>query len=210
MGTAELWQEWDKSPDINIIATGPYGKANGVTKPDGSFILDGLGNGTYRLDFTKEGYGTIKLYGLQLFGGDTISLATFHIFKKYDTFVLPAFTKISVEVSAYPRVVIETDRIFEGSFQMPVVVFLDSKKNVSYNSLPCRTLSPMGWDQGRISLVFDTDQLPFESGTTVYLIAYVGNPAEIVNGYTDSFLGVEEYSTLIPEKHSQVLSFIMP
>jgi hypothetical protein len=52
--------------------------------------------------------------------------------------------------------------------------------------------------------------LTFKSGTEVFLIAYVGNPEEILNGYFDSFLGVEQFSTLIPEKHSQVMSFIMP
>lgn len=213
-GTSGLWQEWKENPNIKVIATGPYGNAVAETGPEGSFIFSDLGNGTYRLDFTKDGYGTIRIYSIQLFGNDTVTVPNVSLFKKYNKFALPELTKINIESFANPTAFISTNKIFEGMDVpfMPVVVFLDSNKDVSFKppSIPCRTLRTVRRGQGNIFFVFDTWNLPFKSGTEVFLIAYVGNPYEIENSYIDSFLGVEQYSTLIPEKHSRVMSFIMP
>jgi hypothetical protein len=209
-GNAALWGEWINDPSINVVARGPYGEISTLTEPGGSFGFSGLGNGTYSMEFSKEGYGTIKKYNFQLFGNDTIDVGFNYIFKKYNNFILPTLVDILIE-SAIPSGTIVTSKIPTASdpLVLPVVVYLGTDINVSYKnySFICATTTTFST---KIDLNFDLRHVSFSKGTKVFLIAYAGNTEEVLNGYVDTFSGLQQISTLIPEKHSQVMSFIMP
>jgi hypothetical protein len=210
-GNAALWGEWINDPAVNVIAKGPYGKVSALSEPGGGFVLSGLGNGTYSLEYVKEGYGTIKKYNIQLFGNDTIDLGFNYIFRKYNNFELPELDSIKCVRIPVPTGIIETNKAYSGGGlpMMPVIVYLGADKNVSYKNYSyIRAIIPGAGD--KIELSFDLQTVKFKSGTEVFLIAYAGNPEEVLNGYLDTFSGLPQISTLIPEKHSQVMSFIMP
>jgi hypothetical protein len=219
-GYSDIRQSSGENPDIQITATGPYGQTITKTGEGGKFLFTGLGDGTYSLNFSKEGYGSVKMYNIQLFGNDTAYVRQVSLFKKYDNFQMPEFTKISVvsdpRYGQNPVIVIETT--WSSNSQMPVpfpvVLFVDSLKSVSYKNFaqvvsnvnPAYTQSA----SGRIDFFFYPFGLPFRKGSLVYFQAYVANPYELYSGYFDNYLGINQYSTLIPEKHSPVMSFIMP
>ena len=220
-GYCDVYESMGENANIKVVASGPYGKTFTQTGEGGHYVITGLGNGTYRLDFTKEGYGTIKMYNIQLFGNDTVNVSQVSLFKRYDKFVMPSLSNISVETNQRfgpnPVVIIETDMSSStGALPspLPVVLFTDSIKNVSYINYTCvhPFIYPAFDDSGsgKIVFTFDPGYLPFKSGSEVFFIGYVCNPNEINNGYFDKYLGFDELSTLIPEKHSQVMSFIMP
>jgi hypothetical protein len=220
-GYADIHQSNGENANIQVIASGPYGMTIAKTGDGGHYMISGLGNGTYRLDFSKEGYGTIKMFNVQLFGNDTVYESQVILFKKYDKFQLPLFTKVSLtsnqRFGPNPTVIIETSMsIYEGVLPspLPVVLFIDTVKSVSYKSYASAysILFPAFADsgEGKIDFIFNPAYLPYKKGTEVYFIAYVANPDEIQSGYFDKYLGIEQLSTLIPEKHSQVFSFIMP
>jgi hypothetical protein len=220
-GYTDIWQtSGGENPAIQITATGPYGKVVSNTGESGSFQFTGLGEGTYSLDFYKKGYGIVKMYGIQLFGNDTAFVRNVSLFEKID-FQMPEFTKFDIVkiTDNLPYigvgVIIETNKNISSQIPnpLPVVVFFDSLKSVSYKRfarVDFRVISQVSESGGKINFgayVFDP---PFRKGTTVYFQAYVANPTELYYGYFDNYLGFGQYSTLIPERHSPVMSFVMP
>lgn len=205
--------------DIQIIANGPYGKNVTHTGEGGHYLFSGLGDGTYSLTFKKEGYGDVRMYNIQLFGNDTARISQVLLFKRYN-FPMPVLSNVHVETN--PRygglaVVIETSMPPTNPLPgpLPVVLYIDSLKSVSYKSYAFiyTYLNAANSDRGggMIDFVFNPGGIfPFKKGTIVYFQAYVANPEEYRNGYFDNYLGVQQLSTLMPDRHSEVMSFTMP
>jgi len=218
-GYSNLWGSWGQNANIKVVASGPYGQTSAQTDEGGYYIFKGLGTGTYRLDFIKEGYGTIRMYDIRLFGNDTVTLEQVSLFKIYDKFSIPEILNLSIGNNRFSNttVVMETSMVSTNGIlpdPLPVVLFTDSLKNVSYNSNVLqnpRVFTANSYSgTEKILFYFEAGNLPFRRGTKVYFILYVANPDEINNGYFDKYLGNEQFSTLVPEKHSSVMSFIMP
>lgn len=217
-GYSDVWESMGESTNIRVVAYGPYGQQETMTGDGGQFVISGLGNGTYMLDFIKEGFGTIRKHSIQLFGNDTAHVGQVFLFKKYDNFVLPDFVKISTGLIWNSHaVILETSMTAANGGIIPfipVVIYLDSLKTVSWQNFSMvypnveATYPPSGGE--KLIFYIRTDYLQYKSGTEVFFIAYVANPNEIYNGYFDKYLGIEQLSTLLPEKHSEVMSFIMP
>jgi hypothetical protein len=214
-----FWSNYDQNTDIKVVATGPYGQSSAMTGEEGQYQITGLGEGTYSLSFIKDGYGTLKMNSIQLFGNDTVYVGSVSLFKKYD-FPMPAITKVSVETN--PRFGQEPVLILETSITsqtivptVPIILYLDSLESVSCNKYTQllgyinAAFSDRG--EGKIDLVVHPMNIfPFRKGTKVYFQAYMANPEELMYGYFDSYLGVSQVSTLMPDRHSNVLSFVMP
>jgi len=136
-----------------------------------------------------------------------------NLFKRYDSYKLPVFRGVTIETRGNVYIVVEPDKL---GFEVvtPIVFFMDPKKSVDYKNYTFSCGNYYIWrpDQSYdyFNLYIDSNRLPFKSGTEVFIIGYVCNPNEIDNGYFDKYLGLDELSTLIPEKHSQVMSFRMP
>ena len=204
----------DQPPvNVGISARGPYGKQAVFTDSSGFYQISGLGNGTYELEFWKEGYGTKYHYGIQLFGSDTVSRNEELYERVKGWSKLPEFYEIHDRIT-YPWVregciVITTswsvDKKPDGS--TPIRVFLDDHEKVSYMNYKCTRRANFLRRSGFDYLLLTVDDLPFEYGQEIYLIAYVCNPEE--EGYLNTYLGVWTFSTLENDKHSQVMRFIM-
>jgi hypothetical protein len=204
---------------INVVAKGPYGQSSVTTGEGGKFQITGLGEGTYSLNFTKDGYGSVKVNSIQLFGEDTVYLPSFSLFKKYD-FNMPVISNASVQYNSRfnpgPVLIIETSLTAQIIIpKMPIVIYLDSVQTVSYNkytqALVYFNAAFSDRGEGKIDLVvYPSNIYHFRKGTTVYFQAYAANPDELLYGYFDNYLGVKQFSTLMTDRHSTVLSFIMP
>jgi len=195
----------------NVLALGPYGMQSTTCNQDGEYVFSGLGNGTYELEFSMDGYGTVVSYGVQVFGNDTLRRdAILH--ENMAGIKLPGFNRIYTSDShswlQYDEIAISTDGNYSNTTKWGIRLFFSRHPGVSYQDFYCtrngRKLRREGYDNYMVS----ADNLPFESGEEIYLIAYACNPED--EGYWNSYQGLITFSTLNPEEYSPVMQFTMP
>jgi hypothetical protein len=205
---------------INILATGPYGQSSAQTDDNGRFMIPGLGNGTYCLDYSREGYGTIRQYNIQLFGNDTVTARFVELFKKPEARYLPFLENAynDIRPRSYPQktfVCIDTNLSPTAeSFALQFLLCLGTDENVSWNN--CRVydfLWEMAVNNEQMTIYLDPDRLRnvylFATGEKVFVRGYLCNKQES-NGYLDTYLGTIQYSTLDKTMSTNVVSFITP
>jgi hypothetical protein len=200
---------------IEVTARGPYGKASTMTDINGLFKFKGLGNGTYSLIYSKPGYGSIRQYGLQMFGNDSIRVEYVRLFKTYDDYKIPEFER--VYIGAMPRssatnCLILTTKQKLGYF--PLLFFMSTGKEVNYRNF--KYTEGHYWVRGPFEtpnydiIYIELNYLPFNHGDKVYLIGYVCNLDEFDSGFFDRYTGYPALSTLMPDNHTPVMEFILP
>jgi hypothetical protein len=217
-GHAGLYDMYTDGPvKIKVTASGPYGSKSTTTSEDGVFILDGLGNGTYYLDYALEGYGTIREYSVQVFDDDTVYAKGASLFKKPES-VVPKFIKAYTAYKArtFPLttyICIEETASTNGTvFGLDLMLYMDTSEDVAWNrngfSYPAQDAYVN--DDNVHTIYVDPAVVPFESGTRVYVKGYPCNVMEYSYGYFDTYLGIPLYSTLDKSKSTNVVSFTMP
>jgi len=216
-GWASLYSAYYGEPvNIRVTATGPYGHKSVDVDPTGMFMIDGLGNGTYYLDYSQEGYGTIRQYGIKLFGYDTARVQGAQLFKM-PSVVLPSFTKAYTAIRDHygpptTFVCIETSISDYTVYSLDIMIYMNTGSDVAWNRYECfYPASDADFNDALVHTIYiDPAVLPFESGTRVYLKGYPCNNLEYSNGYVDTYLGTRMFSTLDKSRYTTVLSFIMP
>jgi hypothetical protein len=217
-GHASLYNEYTEEPaNIKVTASGPYGSKSTTTEAEGGFNIDGIGNGTYYLDYGKEGYGTIREYNIRMFGDDTVYARGAMLFKN-PAAAIPNFIKAYTanKPRTFPlriNVFIETNASNNGSvFGLDVMLYMDISQDVAWNrngfSYPASDAYVN--DDNVHTIYVDPAIIPFKSGTKVYVKGYPCNIQEYGYGYFDTYLGIPMYSTLDKSKPTNVVSFIMP
>lgn len=204
-----------KDDSIVVTAKGPYGKASIKTDVNGMFKFRGVGNGTYTLSYSKDGYGTIRQYGIQVFGNDSVAVSFVRLFKAYPDYKIPEFER--VYIGAMPRssatnCLILTTKQKLGYF--PLVFFMSDSKDVTYRNFKYSLADyyvrgPFETPNNDI-IYINLDYLPFNHGEKVYIMGYVCNKEEYLSGYFDRYSGFEALSTLLTEKHTPVMEFVIP
>lgn len=205
---------------IMVVATGPYGQSSALTNANGNFLISDLGNGTYCLDYSKEGYGTIRQHNIQVFGNDTVRAYIVQLFEKPDVPKLPTFNKAYYDIRprSYPQrsfISIDTDLAPTAeSFRLQFVLCLGTNESVSWNNYKVYDFSwEMAVNNDFMTIYLDPYRLHntylFNSGEKVYVRGYPCNKGES-GGYLDTYLGIIQYSTLDKTRSTNVISFIMP
>jgi hypothetical protein len=192
-----------------VAAQGPYREKTTLTDSNGNFQIDELGNGTYMLEISKQGYGTKYEYGIQLFGNDTVRVFVDDVQERV-TNTLPRLLTVETRNTSYTwlkenSIAIATNKT---SGEVPARVFMAYDKDVSFTHYQWTGLAQTLYRNGFDHMMFLIENVPFESGKKIYLIVYICNTYEI--GYLDLYTGIWTYSTLEADKHSQVMDFIMP
>jgi hypothetical protein len=209
-GNIYFYYNNDEAPeDISITARGPYEKKKALTDSNGDYEITGLGNGTYELEISKEGYGTRYHYGIQLFGNDTVRVRD-ELYERMTGLKLPTLYEIHTQDTyswlSEKKIVITTSR---SQGEIPARVFMSEDDGVSYNNFQwtstARTLKRNGFDK----LMLIIDNLPFNSGKKIYLRVYICNPDEHY-GYFNKYTGMLTFSTVEKDERSSVMSFTMP
>ncbi len=218
-GHVSLSDVTEASINVSVIATGPYGSESVITDEDGRFSFVEMGNGTYSLEYNKEGYGTIRQFGIQLFGNDTVTVSNFLLFRKVNEyFGVPNFVSVCSGSGPYYMnpdltfVCIETTYHGSSIHNFPVMLFMDVSNDVSCNSYvySCPANLVDYNDEDRFIIYIDMRDLPFNKGEEVFIKGYACNTDEFYYGYLDTNLGIMQYSTLDEKRFSNVISFIMP
>lgn len=216
-GRASLLDFYQVEPiNIRVTATGPYGHKSADVDPSGDFLIDGLGNGTYYLDYSQDGYGTLREYGIQLFGGDTVRASGATLFKMPQG-VLPSFTKAYTALrqlydTSITYICIETNIIQYTSQAPDIMIYMNTNPDVAWNKYECYYPSTdADFNSANVQTIYmNPEVLPYKSGTKVYLKGYSCNVLEYTHGFLDTYLGERKFSTLDKSKSTVVLSFIMP
>ena len=103
-------------------------------------------------------------------------------------------------------IVITTNK---SSGDIPARVFFSEEEDVSCENFQwtrqAQSVKRFGFDY----ILLFVEGLPFESGKTIYLRAYICNPEEYW-GYFNKKTGLQTFSTLEKDEHSSVMSFTMP
>jgi hypothetical protein len=200
----------DIPENILVTALGPYGNKTALTNSNGNFQVSGLGNGTYRLEISKEGYGTTYRYGIQLFGNDTVSVRD--ELYKLPKGTLPALLSVETQLTRFTwlarnSIAITTNKS-TTSGDVSCRVFMSEYQDVSYKNYQWTnrvgSLHRSGFDE----LLLTVHEIPFESGKKIYLRIYMCNPDEY--GYLNTYSGLWTFSTLDADHHSEVMDFNMP
>lgn len=210
----------DSDEGIKVVASGPYGQSSALTDQFGNFVITGLGNGTYYLDYSKEGYGTIRQYNIQVFGNDTVRAYIVQLYEKPVIPKLPTFKKVYYDIRprSYPQkyfVCIDTDLPPTAeSFRLQFMLCMGTDENVSWDNYDVYDFSwEMAVNNDFMTIYLDPDRLRnvylFRTGEKIYLRGYPCNKGES-SGYLDTYLGIRQYSTLDISRSTNVISFIMP
>ncbi len=214
-GNVQLyWPSQGERTNIKVTVFGPYGQQFTTVDEIGNFTFTGMGNGTYSLEYAQEGYGTIRQYGIQLFGNDTVQTGSVYLFKKVGTFKMPDFINAYfAEHNQSTYLWIETDLSMDDhAMGIPAMLFFSKESDVSFEKYE---FSFPAWDNWfndvEVPTIFVNPYiLPFESGEKVYITGYVCNYYEYSFNYLDTYLGRRIYSTLDPSRHSNVISITIP
>jgi hypothetical protein len=195
--------------DISITARGPYEKKMALTDSNGDYEITGLGNGTYNLEISKEGYGTKYQYGIQLFGNDTVRVRD-ELYKRMTGLKLPTLYEIHTQDTyswlSEKKIVISTSR---SQGEIPCRVFMSEDDDVSYNNFQWTSKAHSVKRNGFDKLLLFVEFIPFEPGKKVFLRVYICNPNEYY-GYFNKYTGMLTFSTLEKDERSSVMSFRMP
>lgn len=200
----EYDNEEHKYSDIVVKAYGPYGeKSTSVSYENYSatFKFDGLGNGTYRVSVSKKGYGTIEAYTLKIFENDTVYAGYFDLYKQNPNASVP-LSPLQDKTDSQDKSIIS---FTIGEHNSPLIMFLSSRPDVAYNKY--QSIHVNSTSENTKFLIY-VNRMPFVSGTRVYCILYPY--AGEYYGYFNAKYGVKIFSSIIPSKHSNVFSFIMP
>lgn len=193
---------------ISIIARGPYGEKSALTNSNGIFEITGLGNGTYRLEISKEGFGTKYQYGIQLFGDDTVGVRDM-LYERVQGSI-PTLLSVETQNTSFSwlqenSIAITTNKT---SGKIPCKVFMAEYKDVSYKHYQWTAYVHSLYRRGFEHLMLTVHDIPFESGKKIYLKLYICNPEE--EGYLNHYTGLWTFSTLEPDEYSEVMDFTMP
>jgi hypothetical protein len=205
-----------KGNDVNIIAHGPYGNKSTSSDYEGNYELPGLGNGTYEIEFNKEGYGIIRHPGVQVFGNDTINISI-QLYKKVN-YKMPKLGEIVYYLpSAYLHSVgIVTNIPDVNDEEMQIRVFLSDTKGVSYKNY-MYTETPYAYHRENATQlmlfyadpnIMNTDKPIFQHGQSRYMIAYVCDRND--PGYFNDYYNLTIYSTADEHQRSQVYEIKFP
>ena len=206
--------------NTRIVAHGPYGNPSAMSDSDGKYKLPGLGNGTYEIEFSKEGYGKKFVQGIQVLGNDTISL-NIRLIKKAD-YSMPKLSTV-LYYSSFPNmdeysIAIVTDIPDTVNKEMQIRVFVSDVKDVSnLNYIHSDQAHAVKRENNTQVLVVTANpqivnsggEHVYKKGQTLYLIAYVCNKLE-EGGEFNEYYGLPVFSTVDEQQHSKVIEIKAP
>jgi hypothetical protein len=194
--------------DNSAVTVSLEGTGNSTTTAqDGRFVLSGVSAGTYNIVFNKSGYGITKIISYQFVGGGQVFLD--HIYLNQ----IPQYTISDLTSSFSSGSLVISGKyngVKPGSLYLSYAIFASSFPGVSSNPADYNfsyTNSTYNSDSTFSSTIYGFPaNFGFQSGQTVYFIAYAGVGYE---QYIDLATGKYFFPALNPTP-SNVISVIVP
>lgn len=200
-GTVKLMHNDDNS-FVTVKVTGPYGEKTENFKRDNTwgnypFNFKGLGNGTYKIRASKEGFGTIDIFSIQIFGNDSATIETIYLLPDAKDAMVP---QNPIFESRESDLFIFNNAPVDSRFQL--VAFISTRNDVSNLKYQWAQRVLPDHENKKITIYFNTSGII--PGTTIYIILYAAHQQDI--GYFNAYHSRFIYSTIDPSNHSRVLS----
>jgi hypothetical protein len=202
--------------NVRIIAHGPYGDKSTLSDYEGNYELSRLGNGTYEIEFKKEGYGIYRRPGIQIFGNDTLTIGV-RLYKKVN-YKMPKLGEILYYLPSADlhSVGIVTDLPADNTDEIQVRIFLSDNKGVNFKNYMYTEIPYSYYRDNATQLmlfnadpgIVNTEERIFQHGQSRYMIAYVCDRNDA--GYFNEYYGLTIYSTVDEQQHSRVYEIKFP
>lgn len=180
---------------VTVTAKGPYGSRTAVTDANGEYEINNLGNGTYEVAFAKEGWGGLKQYSVQIYGND-VTECNQRMWKRPDI-AMPAMEFLPQQSNdGYLR--------FSTNISSEIPYLRAFYSETSDVSCIKYDYSSMGESYSNENKVYYRFGRWVSSEEHCYIIIYVVSYED--QGYYDYdyFLGLVNYPSIDPKKHSPV------
>lgn len=206
---------------ITVTLSGPYGDMETQTDKQGNYVLSGLGNGTYELTAEKDGFGTKKYFGIQVFGTDTIILNNV-LYKSYENAKPP---ELVADVSLHynqlygpDHISIETDyACCTGNPYPALMFFISDDEGVDCYHFRFSVRAHATSLNSRITYAFNYINLTdgnsrLLSGVKYYVKGYPCNPEVYYDddSYWDPYRQMNIFPTMNYNHGTNTFGFIVP
>jgi hypothetical protein len=221
MGNVQL-MNYFYDPNLTYSGTtvtleGPYGRQQTITGESGAYHFSNLGNGTYELKIARDGYGTFKKFGIQIFGTDTLTFWD-QLYTTFGHVPPPKLLSGHPDTGYSPEVMVIT-----SDLQYPItggniyfydlIFFISEHDDVSFKNYKLAVQGIHDDRSGTVTFGFNyknTVGFTLYSGQTYYLKGYVFNPYTYPAYYWDPYLGINVYPTMNDKQGTNTLSIVIP
>jgi hypothetical protein len=187
--------------NVTIKAKGPYGSKTALTNADGEYEINNLGNGTYEIEFLKEGWGALKYYSVQIYGNEVLTYDQ-RMWKRPE-FAMPVL-EFQTEEDNGEYVTFRSNLPAGASEVPPLRAFFSKTSDVSCIKYDYTSAGDNYVAGDHFYYRFNAWDFPNQQGyIIIYLCAFEDQG---VYGY-DYFLDVVTFPSIDPKKHSQVFKF---
>ena len=143
------------------VVTEPGRKYSAVTDKNGRYVLKHVLNGTYNLSFEKEGFGTMKMFGIQHLGGGP-TIISYHYSDDY----VVIFQNITTEITAihYQNDSLIADLAFSGEYKAGTVymrLLFSQQRTLTFNLPKHQKVLNYGIEESISDLIMVTFQKVF-------------------------------------------------
>jgi hypothetical protein len=214
--TSAAVPDWENIHEIKLTAKGPYGDKS-ILVPAGEYgYLEGLGNGTYILSYSTDGYGTLDLYNIKLFGGDTVHIDQVRLYKRPPKFTAPDLIRAYIGYPHgvdYPYMCIETKYKPEDRPNLQMIFFIGTSPDVDWNRFITYSVSFSSEFTGDNTWtafipMYEGIMTMFQPGDHLFFKGYACN--EMDPGYFDYYMGLQVFSTIDKSRPTKVVDIILP
>jgi hypothetical protein len=214
--TSAAVQDVENIHEIKITAKGPYGDKS-ILVPAGEYgYLEGLGNGTYNLSYSTDGYGTIELQNIKLFGGDTVHIGQELLYKRPPKFTTPDLVRAFIGYpygGDYAYLGIETKCKPEDRPNHQMIFFIGTFPDVDLNWFITYFRSFSAWyiDDNTWTAFIPLNEgimTMFQPGDHLFFKGYACNNTD--QGYFDYYRGLQVFSTIDESRRTNVVDIILP
>lgn len=204
----------------SVRLKGPYGTIGTLTDDNGYFIFDKLGNGTYELSISREKYGTVRSFGIRIFGTDTVGPMWENLYRSYREITPPQLISQLSEETA--KIYIDGSVIAFRTDQpsccldypIPAMVFyIGGDNEVNLNNFKYSVEASMQYFNQTMIYYFDYTsdiKFNFSSGDKYYVKGYIRNPEASYEGYWDPYQNKTVYPTMNTKTGTNTATFTIP